>query len=106
MRSFPIFRACVRTCRYRDSRAATPTARRSELPPVTGACNIAGIVPEGSGSTGRLQLAQQRCLVDVVDEGALSVDFDHGQPLAIPGLERRVACDVDPLMNHAEPCQL
>src|SRR6266511_5517282 len=29
IRSFPIFFACVSTCRYRDSLAATPTVNRS-----------------------------------------------------------------------------
>jgi hypothetical protein len=34
-------------------------------------------------------------LVDVVDEGALAVDLDHRQPLAVPSLELRVTGDVD-----------
>jgi hypothetical protein len=38
----------------------------------------------------------------VVDEGTLSVELDHRQPLAIARLERRVAGDVDLLVREAE----
>jgi hypothetical protein len=40
------------------------------------------------------ETAEECGAVDVVDEGALSVDLDHGQPLAVPRLELRVAADV------------
>jgi hypothetical protein len=33
--------------------------------------------------------------MDVVNEDALTVDLDHGKPLAVFGLERGVARDVD-----------
>jgi hypothetical protein len=42
-----------------------------------------------------MQLATERRRIDVVDEGALAVDLDHGQPLAIPRLQLGVAADVD-----------
>jgi hypothetical protein len=41
------------------------------------------------------QLATKRIRRDVVDEGALAVDLDHRQPLAIPSLELWIAADVD-----------
>ena len=41
------------------------------------------------------QLAEERSLVQVVDERALAVDLDHRQPLAIASLELGVAADVD-----------
>jgi hypothetical protein len=33
--------------------------------------------------------------VDVVGEGALALDLDHGQPFAVAGLELGIAADVD-----------
>jgi hypothetical protein len=36
------------------------------------------------------------CLrIDVVDEGPLAVDLDHGQPLPVLRLELRIAVDLD-----------
>jgi hypothetical protein len=40
--------------------------------------------------------------IDVVDERALAVDLDHGQPLAITRLELVVARDVDFAQLEAE----
>ena len=42
----------------------------------------------------------------MVDEGALAVDLDHRQPLAVAGLELRVAGDVDRLVGHSEAVEL
>jgi hypothetical protein len=42
-----------------------------------------------------LHFAPKRTSVDVEDEGALSPDLDHGQPLAVAGLELGIAGDVD-----------
>jgi hypothetical protein len=39
---------------------------------------------------------------DVVDERALAVDLDDGQPLAVASLELRVAGDVDLVQLEAE----
>jgi hypothetical protein len=39
--------------------------------------------------------AEKRGRIEVVDEGPLAVDLDDWQPLAVPGLELRVAADVD-----------
>jgi hypothetical protein len=43
----------------------------------------------------------KRLLVDVVGEGSLAVDLDDRNPLAIAGLELRVA--VDPDLRELEP---
>jgi hypothetical protein len=40
------------------------------------------------------ETAPQATLVNVVDEGALTVDLDHRKPLAVPSLEIRVSGDV------------
>jgi hypothetical protein len=37
----------------------------------------------------------------VVDEGPLSVDLDHRQPLSVAGLEVGIAGDVDLAVAHA-----
>jgi hypothetical protein len=42
-----------------------------------------------------LHFATKRTSVDVVDEGALALDLDHGQPLAVARLELGIAGDVD-----------
>jgi hypothetical protein len=39
--------------------------------------------------------APKRIRIDVVHEDPLSVDLDHGQPLAIPGLEGGIPADID-----------
>jgi hypothetical protein len=39
--------------------------------------------------------------IDEVDEGPATVDFDHGKPLAVCGLELRVTGDVDLLERLA-----
>src|SRR6478672_9303569 len=105
MRSLPIFLAWVRTCRYRLSRAATPTVNRSvtPTPSCVAVCNTESIVPARlrgcagglSATTLCAQIAEVRSLVQVVDERALAVDLDHGQPLAVPSLVLRAAADVD-----------
>jgi hypothetical protein len=41
------------------------------------------------------QFATQRGDRDPVDEGALAVDLENGQPLAVGRLERGIARDVD-----------
>jgi hypothetical protein len=48
------------------------------------------------------QAAAERRLGQVVDERALAVDLDHGQPLAVESLELRVAGDVDLLELERE----
>ena len=63
-------------------------------------------MPERLESAGRLQLPEQGGLVYVVDEGSLAVDFQDGQPFAVPLLEPWVAGDVDDLVLHAEPPEL
>src|SRR5947209_96389 len=101
MRSLPIFRACVRTWRYRLSRAATPTVNRSAtttISPLVVACNRPRLfcqrpseaVAVGSGG----EPAPQSIRRDVVHERPLAVDLDHRQPLPIALLELRVAADV------------
>jgi hypothetical protein len=47
--------------------------------------------------------AQERGGVQVVDEDALAVDLDHGEPLAVPGLQLGVAADVDLLEVERVP---
>jgi hypothetical protein len=47
-------------------------------------------------------LAAQGGRVDVVDEGALAVDLDDGQPFAVPRLELGIAADVDLAKLEAE----
>jgi hypothetical protein len=47
-------------------------------------------------------LAPERRLVEVVDEGPLAVDLHHGQPLPVPLLELGHAGDVDLLELEAE----
>jgi hypothetical protein len=43
----------------------------------------------------------EQCLDrDEVGEGALAVDLDHGQVLAVLGLERRRSADVDELQRE------
>ena len=42
-----------------------------------------------------LHFATQRTSVDVVDEGALTLDLDDAQPLAVARLEPGIAGDVD-----------
>jgi hypothetical protein len=49
-----------------------------------------------------MQLATERRRIHVVDEGALAVDLDHGQPLAVPRLQLGVAADVDLSQLEAE----
>jgi hypothetical protein len=41
------------------------------------------------------EFATQALRLDVVDERALAVDLDDGDPLAVGGLELRDAADVD-----------
>jgi hypothetical protein len=41
------------------------------------------------------ELSAERSRLDEVREGALAVDLDHRQPLAVLGLERLVVGDVD-----------
>src|SRR6202011_4763016 len=41
------------------------------------------------------ELLSESDWVDVIHEGPLAVDLDDGQPLAVAGLELRVAGDVD-----------
>jgi hypothetical protein len=63
-------------------------------------------VPKGPGSAGRLQFPQQSSLVEVVDERALAIDLQHGQPFAIPRLELGIARDVDELVLDTEAREL
>jgi hypothetical protein len=41
------------------------------------------------------QPPEERGRIQVVDEGSLAVDLDHGEPLAVTGLERGIPADVD-----------
>jgi hypothetical protein len=63
-------------------------------------------VPKGSESAGRLQLPQQRSLIEVVDERPLAIDLEHGQPFAVARLELGIAGDVDQVVLDAEPRKL
>jgi hypothetical protein len=51
------------------------------------------------------QFSSQRGRIDEVDEGPLAVELDDRQPLPIPGLELRVAADVDLVERLAGRCQ-
>src|SRR5829696_165020 len=117
MRSFPIFRACVSTCRYRESRAATPTVSRSFALGCGGACNDTRPLCQPLSQPWKLsrtpalclclcglQTADQRVGMDVVGEDALPVDLHHRQPLAVAGLELRIAGDVDLVEIEVMPC--
>jgi hypothetical protein len=53
-----------------------------------------------------LQFPEQRRLVEVVHEGALPVDLQDGEPLAVPRLELGVAGDVDDVVLQFQPRQL
>ena len=48
------------------------------------------------------ELPPERIGVDVVGERPLAVDLDDREPLAVPGLELRVAADVDLLVVERE----
>ena len=48
-----------------------------------------------------LQAALERAAMNVVGEGPLAVDLDHGQPLAVARLQLGVAADVD--LDEVEP---
>jgi hypothetical protein len=52
------------------------------------------------------ELAQQRRLVEVVDEGPLAVDLDHGEPLPIARFQRRVVGDIDRVVVDGQPVEL
>ena len=52
--------------------------------------------------SGHGQLAPQGRLVDVVDEGALAVDLDHRQPLAVARLQLGSSGDVDLRVRETE----
>jgi hypothetical protein len=56
-----------------------------------------GPVPSDEG-----ELAPEGRLVDVVDEGALAVDLDHRQPLAVARFQLGVVRDVDLRIGEAE----
>jgi hypothetical protein len=62
--------------------------------------------PNGAVSLFSTQLAQQRGLVQVVDEGLLAVDLDDREPLAVAGLELVVPGDVDRLVGDPERVEL
>src|SRR5512146_3294742 len=116
MRSLPIFRACASTCRYRESRAATPTPTRLSpgRAPSTELCNIEALCPKVHGAerrTGRLspwraaspkRASAQRLFVHAVDRDLLSVHLDHRQVLPVATLELAVARDVDLLELESE----
>src|SRR6187551_574714 len=104
MRSLPIFRACVRTCRYLLSRAATPTVSLSPTPATcVVACDIATIVPARftpcAGSLGApglcAQFATEGVFRNVVDKGLRAVDLHDGKELAVTLLEVGIVRDVD-----------
>jgi len=66
-----------------------------------------GPAEPGLRATGQLDLggrdsSSKGLGIDVVDEGALAVDLDHRQPLAVAGLELGVAADVDLAELEAE----
>jgi hypothetical protein len=99
--SFPIFLAWVRTCRYRESRAATPTVRRSAKstfsPLVTKRHDSASdcSAPEAEPSRRRREPSAKGLRLDEVRERALAVDLDDRDVLAVGRLELRVVVDVD-----------
>src|SRR3990172_2997859 len=108
MRSLPIFFACVSTWRYRLRRAATPTVNRSATVSPSFASELVTtrhILPGDWCSMPREPSAEPRPKhvgVDDVRERAFSVDLDDGKPLAVDGLEARIAADVDKLQLEAE----
>src|SRR5919109_629809 len=107
MRSFPIFRAWVRTWRYRLRRDATPTVSRSATTPAPPETLV---TPLNNSASTRLaavalrprDLPPERVLGNEVDERALPVDLDHWQPLAVVLLELRIPGDVDLVELEAE----
>src|SRR5207245_896237 len=106
----PIFLAWVRTCRYRLSRAATPTVKRSAtattLSPLVSVCNKPEALCQCPSNAVAVRLPResppQRVGGNVIDEGALAVDLDHRKPLPVARLELGVATDFDLLEPHAE----
>src|SRR4029450_8001609 len=106
--SFPIFLACVRTCRYLLRRAATPTVKRSATFPLSRLvtkrhdCASGPSKPAREPSEGRAEPGAQRTRVDEVRERPLAVDLDDGQELAIRRFEVDVAVDVDELEVEAD----
>jgi hypothetical protein len=48
------------------------------------------------------QPAPERLRLDVIGTDALAVDLDHRDQLAVPGLELRIARDLDPIELEAE----
>jgi hypothetical protein len=63
-------------------------------------------VPEPSASSGGFDLPQQRRLVDEVDEGPLTVDFDDRKPFPVLRFELGVAGDFDDLVLDPEAGEL
>src|SRR5687767_8706072 len=110
IRSLPIFRACVRTCRYLLRRAATPTVSRSATcssSPPTASLQKPTIVPVvpstpwGEPSRGEAapsasasaKTAHEYICINEVRERALAVDLDDGEVLAVAAFELEVAAD-------------
>ena len=63
-------------------------------------------MPKGRESAGRFQPAAERSLVQVVDEGPPTVDFQHGKPFAVARLQLGIAGDVDEFVRVAEAREL
>src|SRR5262245_23669241 len=99
IRSFPIFRACVSTCRYLLKRAATPTVKRSAKTPLShqSPCDKSSRFCQRRRLPRRRnrQPAPKRVGIDEVRERVHAVDLDHGYPFAVARLELRVAVDLD-----------
>src|SRR5215218_3321212 len=104
--SLPIFRAWIRTWRYRDRRAATPSdscspsprrpsstvAAVPEGPPVAPSTLMVGEYPSCGPESKR---QPHRLVVEHQLADDLTVDLDHGDALEIGGQQRVVAVDVD-----------
>src|SRR5688500_2342122 len=101
MRSLPIFFAWVSTWRYRLRRAATPTVRRSATRTLLSSLVTTGhMMPAGSchprtQPSGTPEPLPEPVGGDEVGEGALPVDLDDGQRLAVARLQQLVPVDLD-----------
>src|SRR6187200_2646426 len=112
MVSLPIFLACVSTCRYRDSLAATPSESRSATPssgaPLHWEITFTSppiIVRSLYVVVQILQARSQNPFVHEVLEQLLAVERHHRDPLQEPGVQGVVALDVDLAERRADPLQ-
>src|SRR5215210_3209135 len=100
--SFPILRAWIRTWRYRDSRAATPSESRS--PSVnrsrgTAWTAVSSVIALRGGSSwswpDSIEPGAEPAGVQVKLGDDLALDLNHRDPLEVPGQKPVVILDVD-----------